>query len=121
MGYTHVHLKKDKGFHCAIGSNCSRIKVIVSKKTVSTSMCPHEHISTVLSGKYDVNRDLQHVQSKTGQKASYKFNESEWMANTSAYIFRHRKLDLSKQSKKKIEREIMKINEEGWPKLFELS
>ena len=105
----------DNKFHCAIGSNCIRFKVTVSKKTVERSLCPHEHISTLLSDQSGPASSEQPVICAPCPK----FNESEWMANTSDFLFREKKLDLSRPNKKVIEKMLLKIrNEGGWPKLF---
>ena len=118
MSYTHVYRKKDLVYHCAIGSKCMRYKVTVAKKTVSTSLCPHEHIATVLTHKNELPADSL---SEPVVQAPSKFNKSEWMKNTSAFIYFNKKLDLSKSRKKQIEKRIMMINSSGWPKVYEPS
>ena len=135
MSYVHVHLKKDNAYHCAIGSKCIRYKVTVAKKTVSTSLCVHEHLATVLSRDQDPvlsgdqDPELSGVQDPAlastsglvGDKLPYKprFNQSDWMRKTSEYIFRNRSLDLTKTRKKEIEHKIMALNISGWPKIYE--
>jgi hypothetical protein len=115
MAFSHVYLKSDKAFHCAIGSKCQRFKVTVAKKTVSTSLCPHERISTILSVR--VTADTEDSSEKSTHNV--RFNESQWMSKTSAYLYEHKKLDVSKLSKKAIERKILQISEKSWPKHFE--
>ena len=112
-----MYRKKDQVFHCAIGSKCMRYKVTVAKKTVSTSLCPHEHIATVLTR----NHELPDTVSEPVVQVPSKFNKSEWMKNTSAYIFINKKLDLSKSNKKQVEKQIMLLNWTGWPKVYEPS
>ena len=106
-------------FHCAIGSKCLRFKVTVAKKTVSTSLCPHERIATLLSGRCE--RSVEIPSEQAVSKPSANFNESQWMANTSEYLYQNQKLDLSKLKKKEVEKRILEINSKGWPKLFEPS
>ena len=104
--YTHVYMKADNDFHCAIGSKCVRVKVTVSKKTVSSSLCPHERIAVLLS---DLPQDEEAVPQQTGSRAARtvpKFTDSQWTANTSAYLYQHRKLDMSHRQKKEVERKI---------------
>ena len=121
MSYTHVYLKKDNAFHCAVGSNCMRYKVTVAKKTVSTSLCPHEHIATALAPRQELSGEIPLEQSASKSKPRVKFNESQWMKNTSEFLYVHKKLDMSKSKKKLIEKKILKLNVEGWPKLYEPS
>ena len=103
-------------FHCAIGSKCMRYKVTVAKKTVSTSLCPHEHVATVLTR----TNELADTVAEPVVHAP-KFNHSQWMKNTSTYIYANKKLDLSKSMKKQVEKQIMLLNSSGWPKVFEPS
>ena len=120
MGFTHVYFKKDQVFHCAIGSNCIRFEVTVSKKTVTKSLCPHEHIASVLSGKHKLPAETP-SKLLTVPKPTPKFSDSDRMAKTSEFVYKNRKLDLSKNNKKNIERQIMKLNLKGWPKSYEPS
>ena len=115
MAFTHVYLKSDNEFHCAIGSKCQRFKVTIAKKTVSTSLCPHERIASVLSGKVTANIEDSGVKSAK----NVRFNESQWMSKTSAYLYENKKLDVSKSNKKVVERKILELSEKGWPKHFE--
>ena len=117
MAYTHVYLKSDEAFHCAIGSKCQRFKVTVAKKTVSTSLCPHERIASLLSE--NVTLPTEDSCAKSVTKPAVRFNVSQWMAKTSAYLYQNKKLDLSKSKKKLIKKKILKISEKGWPKHFE--
>ena len=110
-----MYLKTDKAFHCAIGSKCQRFKVTISKKTVSTSLCPHERIASVLSGNVTSGGGDSSVKSTK----NVRYNESQWMSETSAYLYKHKKIDVSKSSKKVVERKILQISENGWPKHFE--
>ena len=114
--YTHVYMKSDNAFHCAIGSQCTRVKVTVAKKTVSTSQCPHEHIATLLS---DLPQGEDAVPEQPGARVVPKFTESEWTANTSAYLYKHRKLDMSQRQKKLVEKRILETSAAGWPRHFE--
>ena len=117
--YTHVYMKADNAFHCAIGSKCVRVKVTVSKKTVSSSLCPHERIAVLLS---DLPQDEEAVPQQTGSRAARtvpKFTDSQWTANTSAYLYQHRKLDMSHRQKKEVERKILETSAAGWPRHFE--
>ena len=41
------------------------------------------------------------------------------MSKTSAYLYEHKKIDVSKSNKKKVERKILQISEKGWSKHFE--
>lgn len=115
MALTHVYLKSDNEFHCAIGSKCQRFKVTIAKKTVSTSLCPHERIASVLSEK--VTADVEDSGVKSSKNV--RFNESQWMSKTSAYLYEHKKLDVSKSNKKVVESKILELSENGWPKHFE--
>ena len=130
MCYTHVYLKKDQAYHCARGSRCNRNKVTVAKKTVDTSMCPHEYIATVLSGPSNVSGQSVVVgDSLSGQATgstgfqvpSPVYNTSEWMQNTSTYLYQYKKLDLSMRNKAYIDKKIMDMNKAGWPKVYEPS
>ena len=117
--YTHVYMKADNAFHCAIGSKCVRVKVTVSKKTVSSSLCPHERIAVLLS---DLPQDEEAVPQQTGSRAARtvpKFTDSQWTANTSAYLYQHRKLDMSHRQKKEVERKILETSAAGWPRHYE--
>ena len=118
MGYTHVYLKKDQHFHCAIGSNCIRFKVTVSKKTVTSSLCPHEHIATILSGNHLISNEIL-PESVYVIEPIVRFTESERMTKTSEYILKNKKLDLSKAQKKIVEAKLKRLNQDGWPKTFE--
>ena len=117
--YTHVYMKTDNAFHCAIGSKCVREKVTVSKKTVSSSLCPHERIAVLLS---DLPQDEEAVPQQTGSRTARtvpKFTDSQWTANTSAYLYQHRKLDMSHRQKKEVERKILETSAAGWPRHYE--
>ena len=117
--YTHVYMKTDNAFHCAIGSKCVRVKVTVSKKTVSSSLCPHERIAVLLS---DLPQDEEAVPQQTGSRTARtvpKFTDSQWTANTSAYLYQHRKLDMSHRQKKEVERKILETSAAGWPRHYE--
>ena len=67
----------------------------MAKKKVSTSLCPHEYIATVLSGPGDVPGQAVVVvgDSLSGQAAGSTefqvpppvYNTSQWMQNTSSY------------------------------------
>ena len=116
MGFTHVYFKSDAAFHCAIASKCARFKVTVAKKTVSTSLCRHERIATLLT---DVTKLLTNVSGEPSKTPAVKFNESQWLTNTSAYLYKNKQLDLSEANKKLIEAKIMELNGEGWPKHYE--
>ena len=100
MCYTHVYHKKDQAYHCARGSRCIRNRVTVAKKTVSTSLCPHEHISTVLSGPGDLpGQAVMMGDSLSGQAAGSTefqvpppvYNTSQWMQSTSTYLYQDKK------------------------------
>ena len=65
----------------------------VAKKTVQTSLCPHEHIATLLS---DPQPAADGAAAQAQPVAAVpKFPESVWTANTSAYLYQNRKLDMS--------------------------
>ena len=42
-----------------------------------------------------------------------RFNESQWMSQTSAYLYENKKLDVSKSNKKVVERKILELSEKG--------
>ena len=68
-------------------------------------MCPHEHIVTVLSKQEVLENDGDIELAETegsGSNRSGPSNDSKWMKNTSEYIFKEKKIDLSKENKKKI-------------------
>ena len=54
----HVSMKNDKSnFVCANGSGCSRFRIKISKKRTTASLCPHEHIVQLMSGKTAENSE----------------------------------------------------------------
>ena len=116
FAFVHIyHEKQTDGFRCAIGGNCRRETVIISKKTVSKTKCIHERIVNLLNQPpvESVDEERQEENSKPSSKTE------KIMENTSEFILRHKKISFSRDSKKEIENSILLQNQQGWPKYFE--
>ena len=114
----HVSMKNQtSNFICANGNNCTRFCVKVSKKRTTTSLCPHEHIIMLLSGKNIENAETPASDSEPGNPCE----EHKWLECTSRYLFETKKIDLSDANIMKLEEQIVERNKSrGWPKLYQV-
>ena len=107
---------ENSNFVCGNGSNCIRFRIKVSKKRTTSSLCPHEHIVTILSGKNTENDASSIVET------SKPSDGHEWLENTSKYLYNNRRIDLSDINIRDLEEKILeKKKYDGWPKLYHVS
>ena len=113
----HVTRKNESAtFVCGFGSRCNRFKVKISKKQTTASSCPHEHIARVLTEESDVI-----VQTTNIEQPIEKNQEHIWIENTSKYLYKNAKLDLTDNSICKLESKVLKKStEKEWPKLYQV-
>ena len=85
----------------------------VSKKRTTASLCPHENIVMVLSGKNIENIDND----RPGQFAG----QHEWLENTSKYLFENRRLDTSDSNIRYLQQRVMERNKtEDWSSVHQV-
>ena len=115
----HVSMRnKESNFACANGSGCTRFRVKVSKKRTTSSLCPHEHIVIVASGK-----NLQNAldQSPEVSQTDPTFDNHVWLQNTSKFLFRNRRMDLADVNIRNLERKVMTRNKtDDWPRVYQV-
>ena len=107
---------KSSNFICANGSNCLRFRVKVSKKRTTSSLCPHEHIVMVVSGK-----NLENAMSTRDNESGYPCDEHKWLENTSKYLFENHRIVLSDINMINLEQKIVERNRNrGWSKVYQV-
>ena len=88
--FVHVSMKNESSnFICANGSNCYRIRVKVAKKRTTLSLCPHEHIVMLVSGRNLEEADNDASQDEGEDKA---FDDNDWYKMIALTLFRRPKL-----------------------------
>ena len=114
----HVSMKNDKSnFVCANGSGCSRFRIKISKKRTTASLCPHEHIVQLMSGKTAENSE----EVPQEQEQVNIFDNHVWLENTSKFLFSHRQLELSDSNIKRIEKLVLERNKlDTWPRVYQV-
>ena len=112
----HVSMKNPTtNFICANGNNCTRFRVKVSKKRTTTSLCPHEHIVMLMSGK-----NIENAETSVSEPGN-PCEEHKWLECTSKYLFETMKIDMSDANIMRLEEDIVEINKsQGWPKLYQV-
>ena len=117
--FVHVSMKNESSnFICANGSNCSRFRVKVAKKRTTLSLCPHEHIVMLVSGRHLEEADNEASQDEGEDKA---FDDNDWLENTTKYLFNNFKVDFSDMNMRRIEEKIMEKNKSGdWSKVYQV-
>ena len=132
INYVHVNKKpSDEKFKCARGSRCDRFSVTVSKKTKALSLCPHEHIVNILRGtqpnkwlqptpKEASQEDKKSEEDETVKEGKQKISDktNEWLNQTSQYIFRNFKMDLSVERMRDLEKQILQLQKTGFPTVY---
>jgi hypothetical protein len=138
----------DERFKCVRGSGCDRFSVTVSKKTQAYSLCSHEHIvnillatqpsqlvqSTPVQGTSSSSKHGDPLKPKQTEQLDENsgptVNEEEllhqtpgtkqddWLQQTSRYIFRNMKMDLSMEKMRCIERKLLLLHKSGFPSVF---
>ena len=105
-------------FVCANGSGCIRFRVKVAKKRTTASLCPHEHIVMVLSGK---NVENAAVEEHANDDQDSPQKDNNWLQNTSKYLFDKKRIDLSDENIRRLEAKVMERTKSGsWLKLFQV-
>ena len=106
--FVHVSMKNEESdFTCANSKNCSRFRVTVAKKRKTLSLCPHEHIAMLVSGRKLEEADHEASQDEGENKASDDDNDF--------------KVDFSDMNMRRIEEMIMEKNKSGdWSKVYQV-
>ena len=114
----HVSMKNDSSkFVCANGSGCTRFRVKVSKKRTTSNLCPHEHIVMVVSGK-----NVRNVQEAPNDaQADKSFGSHLWLENTSKFLYKSRRIEVTDSNLKRLEHIVMDRNKRNtWPSLYQV-
>ena len=107
-------------FGCANGSGCIRFRVKVSKKRTTASLCPHENIVMVLSGKNIENAQSQPAAVDNDRPGQFA-DQHEWLENTSKYLFENRRLDTSDSNIRYLQQRVMERNKtEDWSSVHQV-
>ena len=87
----HVSMKNEESdFSCANGNNCQRFRVTVSKKRKTLSLCPHEHIVMLMSGKNipnAVTENSEEDDDDDNDDEKVLSEEKKWLENSTKYLF----------------------------------
>ena len=115
----HVSMKNEESnFSCANGSNCQRFRVKVSKKRTTLSLCPHEHIVMLVSGK---NNDAAKNSEDEDDDEKVLSEEKEWLENSAKYLFDRYRVNFSDSNVRRLEEKVMEKNKSGgWSKLYQV-
>ena len=85
-----------------------RFRVKVSKKRTTVSLCPHENIVMVLSGKNVENEKSQTAAVDNDQPGFD--DQHKLLENTSRYLFENRRLDTSDSNIMYLQNKVMERN-----------
>ena len=111
-------MKNEKSkYVCANGNGCTRFRTKVSKKRKTPSLCPHEHIVNLVSGK--IHQDSEEVPQDQQQEST--FSNHVWLENTAKFLFHHRQVELSVTNIKHIEQLVLRRNKlDKWPTVYQV-
>ena len=119
--FVHVSMKNDESdFSCANGTNCTRVRVTVSKKKKTLSLCPHEHIARMLSGKTSAPASAESGEDDDDDEKDLS-DEKEWLENSAKYVFDNYRVDFSDSNMRRLEEKVMEKNKSGdWSRLYQV-
>ena len=116
LDFLHVTRKGNPSkFSCSNGSKCDRVKVKVSKKTTSVSLCPHEHlvalVNTLTNPSVDGSGEIEPENDK----------KSDWLSNTSKYRFDTQRISLDESNMRSIEKQIIECyKNDDFPTVYQV-
>ena len=119
----HVSMKNEESnFSCANGSNCQRFRVKVSKKRTTLSLCPHEHVVMLVSGKNIPNAAAENSEDDDDNDDEKALSEAkEWLENSAKYLFDRYRVNFSDSNVRRLEEKVMEKNKSGgWSKLYQV-
>lgn len=119
----HVSMKNEESdFECANGKNCQRFRVTVSKKQKTLSLCPHEHIVMLVSGKNIPNAVTENSEDDDDNDDEKVLGEeTKWLENSAKYLFDNYRVNFSDSNVRRLEEKVMEKNKSGgWSKLYQV-
>ena len=118
--FVHVSMKNEaSNFSCANGSNCSSFRLKVAKKRTTLSLCPHEHIVMVVSGKNLENAAAESSEEEDDENVMT--DGQNWLENTTKYLFGHFRVDFSDTNIRRLEQKVMEKKKSGdWSKVYQV-
>ena len=92
----------------------------VSKKKKTLSMCPHEHIAMMLSGKTSAPASAESDEDDDDDEKDLS-DEKEWLENSAKYVFDNYRVDFSDSNMRRLEEKVMEKNKSGdWSRLYQV-
>ena len=109
VDYIHLYRKgTPPSFVCSLGSRCERVMVKITKKTRTSSLCPHEHFVNLIIGLDTCTQsEAADVLNEGASTSTELDDENIWLQNSSLYRYRHQRISLKDEDMKPIEKQIV--------------
>ena len=105
VDYIHVYRKGTPPyFACTFGSRCERVMVKITKKTRTSSRCPHEHfVNLIIGSNTSTQSEAADVLNEGPSTSTDLDDENIWLQNSSLYRYRNQRISLKDEDMKPIE------------------